>query len=72
VYIDPVNINVSALVENELVPIVLVTFKLPVILTDPVVFKLPVIVEPLTTLREFNDASEPDTMTFFQFGIPMF
>jgi hypothetical protein len=38
----------------------------------PSTLKLPDIVEPLTTFSEFKDASEPDTMTFFQFGIPMF
>ena len=72
VNIEPVKVSWSALVENAVVPTVLDTFKLPEILTDPVVFKLPVIVEPLTTFSEFKDASEPDTMTFFQFGIPMF
>jgi len=38
----------------------------------PFTLKLPDIVEPLATFSEFKDASEPDTMTFFQFGIPMF
>jgi hypothetical protein len=60
VYKEPENISVSAFAENTVVPAV------------PETAKLPDIVEPLTTLREFNVASEPDTMTFFQFGIPMF
>ena len=60
VNIEPENTSVSAFAENT------------VVLTVPKTVKLPVIVEPLTTLREFNVASEPDTMTFFQFGIPMF
>jgi hypothetical protein len=78
VYKEPENTSVSAFAENTVVPAAPETAKLPVIdslpitVRDPVVLILPDIVEPLTTLREFNVASEPDTMTFFQFGIPMF
>jgi hypothetical protein len=40
-----------------------------VILTEPDKDKLLEIVAPFVTRREFRTASEPDVMTFFQFGI---
>jgi hypothetical protein len=83
VYKEPENISVSAFAENTVVPAVPETAKLPAVVandavpnSEPVIppstLKLPDIIEPLVTFSEFKDASEPDTMTFFQFGISMF
>jgi hypothetical protein len=41
----------------------------PTWVVEPVTFKDPVIVTPLVTIKEFRAASEPEIMTFFQFGI---
>jgi hypothetical protein len=66
---DPVNIVVPINVLDPLVNKLPVTVCVPINVFEPLAFKLPVIVTPFVTLREFRAASEPDTMTFFQFGI---
>ncbi len=65
----PVNVVDPTNIFDPLVNKLPVTVWFPINLFEPLVFKLPVIVTPLVTFNEFKAASEPLTMTFFQFGI---
>lgn len=74
---EPLKIIVSALVDNRVVPVSPCIEVEPVTCNEPeiltaVLNKLPVndwAVTLFVTVMEFRLASEPDTMTFFQFGM---
>ena len=63
------NVNVSALEENTVEPALLAIFTEPLTVNDPLRLDDPVTVNPFVAVNEPRRASEPLTMTFFQFGL---